>query len=362
MNKSMSRVLKCAALFTTISISGICHTNGSEKKMPNDANRLVAVTEKMKPVCVGRFIIDVPANAEIVFGPARLPVEIWRKENEGRNFDAAVREAVAEAESRKWLAYDALREDGSLIGKVLDGFAPNQKIVLGVGKGDGAYYSVQSLVKVGDDLFVQEYEVFGRGGKYLKASDDARQIAKRLRARAADEVPNEPGICLDGAFLADPSHRYMVEAVTLGIRLKEFADVHISVEMTKKDIYIPSDALEPRMKAAQQNAIALGKGAWYSRIKFLNKGKRRVGNWDGFEVRARMPAQEDGKEHHEFEFLSQGEPKNPLLPVLDIQLHTGVKDNVIGGEKSGISDVEALYLWERLLASIRPRPVHKGGD
>jgi hypothetical protein len=127
--------------------------------------------------------------------------------------------------------------------------------------------------------------------------------------------------------------------------------------MTKKDIYIASDSIEPRLKAAEHDAIAQGKGSWYRRIKVLNKGQRRVGNWDGFEVGARIPAQEAGGEHHEFAFLSHGEPKNPMLPVLDIQLHTGVKDNVIGGVKPSITDAEAIYLWDKMLGSIRPRPV-----
>jgi hypothetical protein len=350
---------KLVVFAAALAAASIGYTELAERRMSNDLNRLVSITDAVRPVCIGRFIVDVPIDAEIVFGPARLPVEIWRKAGEGEDFSAAVRNAVAESESRRWLAYGPLKAEGSLVGKVIDGFAPNQKIVFGVGRSDGAYYNVQSLIKLGSDLYVQEYEAFGEGSAYLEDANDAREIAKRLRSRAEDEVPNELGVCVDGAFLIDPPHRYMVEAVSIGIRLKEFADVHISIEMTKKDVYVESDALEPRLNAAKRDAVAQGKAAWYSRIKFLSKGRRRVGNWDGFEVGARMPSQSAGEEHHEFEFLSQGEPKNPLLPVLDIQLQTGVKDNVVGGVKAGISDAEALYLWEKVLGSIRPRPVHQ---
>lgn len=346
------QLLACAtAMATSI---GCGKTTG--QRMNNDSNRLISTTEDFRPICIGRFIVDVPKNAEIVFGPARLPVEIWRKAGEGNDFDASIRSAVAESESRRWLAYGPLKEKGSLVGTIREGFSPNQKIVFGVGRGDGAFYNVQSLIKLGSDLYLQEYEAFGEGGEYLEDVDDARQVAKRLRSRAEDEIPSDPGVCIDGAFLADPPHKYMVEAVSIGIRLKEFADVHISIEMTKKDRYIDSDALEPRLKAAERDAVANGNGEWHSRIKFLSRGPRKVGNWDGFEVGARMPAQKTGDEHHEFEYVSQGEPKNPLLPVLDIQMQTGVKDNVIGGVRASISDREALYLWEKVLSSIRPRP------
>lgn len=347
-----------ALALMVIGIAGGGNVRESEPNMNDLENRLLPITENMRPICVGRFIIDVPKTAEIAFGPVRLPVEIWRHEGEGKDFESAVRKSIAESESKRWLAYGALREDGSLVGKVMEGVSPNQKIVFGVGRAEGAYYNVQSLVKLGADLYVQEYQAYGEGKNYLKAVNDAREIAKRLRQRQEDEIPGDPGVCIDGAFLADPEHRYMVEAVSIGIRLKEFADVHISIQMTKKDIYIASDSLEPRLKAAEHDAIAQGKGSWYSRIKVLNKGQRRVGNWDGFEVGARIPAQEGGGEHHEFAFLSHGEPKNPMLPVLDIQLHTGVMDNVIGGVKPSITDAEAIYLWDKVLGSIRPRPVH----
>ncbi|WP_374581585.1 T6SS immunity protein Tli4 family protein [Pseudoduganella sp.] len=333
--------------------------------MTSATNRLVGLTEHMRPICVGRFVIDVPESAEVIYGPARLPVEIWRREGEGVDFDLAVGRAVAESETRRWLGYGPPAEKGSLVGKVMDGFTNNQKIVFGVGRADGAYYNVQSLIKLGDDLYIQEYQAFGEGHKYQKALTDATEIARRLRRRADEEIPSEPGICLDGAFLHEP-HRYMVEAVSLGIRLKEFEDVRVSIEMTKKEIRIESDALEPRLKAAERDAIASGKGAWYDRIRILRKGTRRVGSWDGYEVGARIPAQKEGEEHHEFAYLSQGEPKNPLLPVLDIQMQSGVKGNVIGRVKPSINDEEALYLWEKFLGSIRPRTVrasmHESGQ
>ena len=121
-----------------------------------------------------------------------------------------------------------------------------------------------------------------------------------------------------------------------------------------------SDAIEPRLRSAEKSAIELGQGQWYSRIAFLRRGKKKVGNWDGFEVAAHMPGQAGSDDSHEFAFVSHGEPKNPLLPVLDVKLHSGVKEDKTGGTAPSISDEEALYLWDRILNSIRPRPVVHG--
>ncbi|WP_371850727.1 T6SS immunity protein Tli4 family protein [Pseudoduganella violaceinigra] len=51
------------------------------------------------------------------------------------------------------------------------------------------------------------------------------------------------------------------------------------------------------------------------------------------------------------------EPNNPMLPAFDIALDTGVKGNRTSGSIPSITDEEAVYLWDRLTASIRPRPV-----
>jgi hypothetical protein len=306
---------------------------------------------------VGRFIIDVPQDADIVIGPARMPVETWRKKGGGNKLEEFVRKAVAKSGDDRWRARDELVGSKSWLGKVIDGIGPNHKIVFGVGRGDGSTYNVQSFLSVGDDLFVQEYAAFAEDEEYLNAVKEAKEIAAHLRIRRDNELPLESGFCLDGAFVAEPSF-YMVEAASVGIRLKEFDDVHVSIQTTKKERFIASDAIEPRLQAAETSANERGLGHWYRRINFLRRGQRRVGNWDGFEVAARTPAQGEGEESHEFAFLSHGEPKNPLLPVLDVKLHSGVRDNEVGGTKPSITDDEALVLWDKILSSIRPRPTH----
>lgn len=241
-----------------------------------------------------------------------------------------------------------------MLGKVLKGVGDHHKIVLGLGRGDFSSYNVQSFISVGEDLFSQEYEIDGEHNLYMRAVAELNAVAHLLRGRSNDEIPTDPGICLDGAFLSEPQH-YMLEEVTLGIQLKQFNDVHISIQMTKKDILIESDALEPRMKRAEQTAKASGMAQWYSRIKILRRGYRRWEGWDGFEVLAHKPAQKFESENHEFAFQSHGEPKNPFLPVLQVELHTGVSQNRTGGTRPSISDEEAIHLWDTVIGSIRPR-------
>lgn len=329
----------------------------AEERPMQPTHRILSVMKNTRPVCVGRFILDLPVAAEVIYGPASVPVETWRRNGEGENLEEYVSKAVAKSEEDRWLARDGLTDEKSMLSKVIDGVGPNHKIVFGVGRGSGSFYNVQSFVRVGSDLYTQEYEAFGEDNKYMNAVQDAKEFASRIVPRSEEAMPGELGFCIDGAFVRD-SQRYMVEAISLGVRLKEFKDVHISIQMTKKSRHVASDAIEPRLESAEKSLAALGHGGWYKRVKFLRRAPRRVGNWEGFEMAAHRPAIESEEESHEFAFLSHGEPKNPMSPVLDVKLHTGVKGNTIGATMPSLTDDEALYLWDKILASIRPRPVH----
>ena len=326
----------------------------SESSMATDQNRLINMVNDVRTVCIGRFVVDVPKSAQIVYGPARIPVEIWRQEGQGKNLMASIDDAVAKVEARRSHAYQGLLGPDSVVGRVMDGIHENHKLVFAIAPADGSFYNVQSFLALGSDLFLQEYLASGQGLKYLDAVKEANSVAQLLRARAENEFPAEPGLCVDGAFLSEPKE-YMRESVSLGIRLKEFQDVHISIEMIKKSYVVESDALEPRLASAEREAKAAGMWEWYSSVKTLRRGARSIGKWNGFEVLVHKPAQQHEGENHEFVFVSQGEPKNPILPVITIELHSGVESNMIGRTKPSITDVEAQYLWDKVTSSIRPR-------
>eukprot|EP01034_Spumella_vulgaris_P030171 gene30171-37340_t len=173
-----------------------------------------------------------------------------------------------------------------------------------------------------------------------------------IRPLSNSDCPPENGLCLDHAFMGEPRIAIR-EAFGIGIRLKKFPDVHFSISTTKKDRWVESDALEPRLLQAERDAIRAGHGDWYARIRTLRRGKRSLGNWKGFEVLAFKPRQAGEGTAHEFVFVSQGEPNNPLLPVLEIEMHTGVGQNRTGTVLPSLSDAEAVLLWDAVTKSIR---------
>ena len=331
--------------------------NGGD--MSQTSARIEELFTNTKTICIGRFLIDVPQHVEVVYGPSYLPWPITSYPGKGKDIDVLVSERLGEIEEEKFSASGPLIARESFVGKVINGVLSTQKIVFGVSKGSSRIYRIDSYINLNGDLFVQQADPIS--AEKDAAVHDLNSTASLLRRRSELEVPLEPGVCIEAGFISYPSTAEY-EAVNLGLRLLDFPDVHFSLSATKKNKFVESDALEPRVRQAEKIANRSENSTWYSRIKTLRQGPRDIAKWRGFEMLARKPAQVHEGESHEFVFVSQGQPKNALLPVLELELHTGVEKNQIGGTKPSLEDDEAVAIWDRLTTSIRMRPTDKQGE
>ena len=305
--------------------------------------RLHSLFQETKTVCFSHFTVEIPATATLVFGPAEVEAPITYFPGDRAKLTQRVAEQLIEIEKDRKFLSDEDVVKLPMFGKVIDGAAPGQKLVFGSRNQVG--YSVHSFIPVGASLFIQRLN-----GVY--PDDDAfkafNTVATQLRLRDADEVPSETGTCIDGGFLPLP---LKFEKVTLGVRLKEFPDVHFSIEVHKNQDRLPEATdLESRLKGAEGAG-----GNWYSRVTFFRRGTRQIGDWKGFEALALKPAQENVKESHEFHFISLGAPNAPLQPQLDVQLDTGASGHHMGAVKPSLSNEEAVALWDKLTGSLRVR-------
>ena len=336
-----------AVIAATVFLSD-CDGYDQSLKRPNMISlsaRLEAIFDKTTPVCFSHFIVDVPATAVVVYGPAEAEVPIQYYPGQADSISQRVAEQLIEIEKyRKFLSKQNIL-DYPLFGKTIEGSRPGSKIAFGSKSQVG--YDVYSFFPSGDDLFVQSLNGALPHQDYLT---DLNKVSSHLRPRASDEVPNEPGSCIDGAFIAIPLE---YEKVSVDVRLAEFPDVHFSIEVHKNQDRIPElSDLETRLKSAE-----LEGGAWFSRVKFLRKSERQLGEWKGSEALALKPPQEVEKEAHEFHFISLGEPSSPLQPRVNIQLDTGADGKNMGALRPSLSDEEAVALWDKLISSIRVRPI-----
>lgn len=305
----------------------------------------------VKPICFTRFQIDVPMDAEVVFGRMTVNAEIDRYVSQAGNFDALVAEAIERNGENAKMFIDSSPID-QLAEKPLDSAVHGLKHV--INKTGYNSYRVHSFLLLGDDVF--RLEGTGLPGTWVMAKlARHEEVARGLRSRGDSEIPNEEGICIDGAFTQQvPDY----ENIQLGVRLNNHPDVHFSVQLIKNRDYLEQEGnFQKRLAHQAQNAVELGHADWFSKIKYLRKGARDVGGWSGYEVAAHLPEGHGAKEAHQFLFHSRGKKDDPLHPQVDIQLDTGVLNNKTQSTRPSLTDDEAVELWDHLLSSIRVRSI-----
>lgn len=324
-----------------------------ETAVPNPVKlspRLQALFEKTKILCFGRYAIEVPQEAQLISGSAVFDDGI---EVVSGGFEKAKRLADEQISKLKW--------------------ERNTAEITYVGPGPIDYswqvrYFESKYAKEDNALFFDTYISKGEitfvlGDTVSRGETEsiviARQLAraKSLRLRTAEELPAEPGFCVEHGFM--PGDRYEdSEQINAGIYLPSLPDVTFSVS-SNKDAYADykKDEFEQmkrdelpllaRIKAAQKT-----QGALYPKRDVLREGKRNVQHWKGEESLIRRP---DGT--HDFEWAFVGTPKDVANPSeFHAAMFTKVANNMVGAAKrASVNDDEAVALWDKLLSGLKFR-------
>lgn len=353
MTRFTPKLPKEALLFClvfSLALNGCQRSNSLEPRnsMKNSLSRIQSIFNKKRTICFGRFLIEIPEASTVVYGPAEAETPINFYQGQANNISDHLVSRLAEVENeKKYLMKDDVRRL-PLLGKVIDGAVPGQKIVFGSKNPVG--YTIHSFIPLGKDLFIQQLD------RVLPEDDEVstiNRVASHLKSRSENEIPAEAGSCIEGALISlDQEY----EGVTLGIRLLNFPDVHLSIDVHKNQDYLP-EGNNPKLLREQAKASAEenGLGAVFASTKILREQVRQLGNWTGEEIALRTPAYKDAKSVHEFRFYSKGAVHDSLRPELDIRFDSGVKDNQKASVDPSITDQEALELWDKLISTIRIR-------
>jgi hypothetical protein len=336
-------------------------------KMNDIPPKIAALFEKTKPVCFSRFMIDLPVNAKVIWGPLMLPHETKVYPGQGGMIRAAIHDKVDEITCEKHNT-----EPSMLIG-TFDSANPDSKIVVGyentLNDGGAQFFSYIRLGKTGfmqsipsKGLFVTDkndpWGIRMDKNAYKPVVEDLRDIASRFRPRAEDEIPTDPGVCIEGGFLS-AGLDYRMELVSIGFRFPEYPDVSFSVRTWSTDDPSEEDTLASALARGRKQAGLMGLGELYAKIRTLRQGERVIGPWEGGEALGRKPGVDGGPSVHEFLFRSQGVGKDLLRPRVNIDLYTGVNDSEHSDRtlKPSLADEEVVALWDKLTSSIRVKPV-----
>lgn len=310
--------------------------------------RLQRLFSATKLVCFGRYALEVPAEAKIIYGRV-ADVDVFEDHPDGMKEIAT--EALAKAR-RDDKTMEIIYND---IGPVLDSWQIRYFRDKSSKELDWLMY--QTYIQKGRHIFsMGDMARDGESG-YTKVAERQISFVHRLRLRAEDEVPHDPGFCISHAFLAQSEYLDQ-EMDHAGLFIPSLPDVSFSIS-SNKDAYAdyPKDEYEKvwRTKLSLIHRINEAKEDQpfsYPSHTLLRQGKRDVHHWHGEES---LIKRKDGT--HDFEWALVGTPQDVANPSeFGVRMYSKVEHNTVGAaHAASLSDDEAVALFDKLLTGLKFR-------
>jgi hypothetical protein len=360
-NKALTvrRKITSAGLLLMIFIAlSSCSKNSGKWKsseMSDLTPRLQKYFEKNKAVCFGRFMIDVPDSTIISWGKVAVPYTmqvypqgVGKVHEEAQKFidELKSEKAIYHNKVPLLLAVEEIKEPEGMMVVGYEGFEAIAEL------------NIRAYFRMNQDGVIINSRPFKREKDEVML--DLLDTARRLKPRLENEIPSEPGNCIEYAFLKEkknPSEDDLFEHIRIGIRLKEFPDVHLSIYVAPANDNPEDDSLASQWEAAKGDMTSINEKIVLGKTKFFRESKRQIHDWKtGYEVMIRSPDEDGSLSHHDFHLRFNGVPRDPYKPYADIKLETGVANNAAGATKASLTDEEAIAIWDKITSSIRVRP------
>jgi hypothetical protein len=314
------------------------------RKMANEINEI-----KMQTVCVGRFLIDVPSDAQVSFRPAFLAGWSLNSDLEETDTDFVERLSATEQKhktaknERDGPSLESVKtiDTGGAFGKI---FVYGRAWVYGFENGkrvDSTFVAVDASVRIKGVSFDFAREIGDE-------ADVKRlvQFISQLQPRPDNSIPSDSGFCFDGGLLRDPLTAAQNERVGVFIGLKGHPDVAIAANTMA--------GLKHERSLLQRDEENTVKQSNLGNFRTLRRGPRAINGVPGEEV-LDVIIEPNGTRGQSLMWESLPKQDSVYLPYFVLEMNTGhgQPGNPIN---SSLSDARALALWERISASLRLRP------
>jgi len=304
---------------------------------------------KMKPMCVGRFLIDIPADAEVSYRGAMISG--WSI-------------AAYDNETDEQFASRVEKKETQLAGEKNERGMPNLESTHQVDK-NGVHGKIHVFgrewirglpneplsenIRIEAMIRVQKHS-FNLTIKYSDDNDLEKlaQLVTQFRSREENEIPTEAGYCFDGGFITEPITAKQTERTTMFVGLNGHPDVSIALNMI-------AGITTPRTLLERDAAASIGDEN-RSRFHIFRRGPRPWNGEPGEEVLERVH-EFNGDYVHSFMWeLIHNKTDSVFTPLMSFELSTG-HGQPGTTVNSSLTDAEALALWDKMLSSLRVRPV-----
>jgi len=316
------------------------------------------LTQKLKTWCVGRYLIDVPADALTSGGATVQGVTIEPEAMSHEAFLQEIADRQTELRGTKSIdAYPFLYADDQVDG--LDTYYFIYRGNLSDGPANRVFeaykwdHGYRFKVGIEGSDYLHPDQTYKSYIKALAVLNDVPEktrlvfdIVKRLRWRAEDEIPAEPGLCFLGAFL--PGKAGEKENVSTQFVLASNRDVSIGIE-SNSGIREPTTLL--------QRGDQIGAGIKLIGGRIIRKGPVALQGVNAEEL-VYVGKTDSGMMASGATLEANSTTSSAQSPLLTLDLSTGSPNAHLDGpvRAASMSESEAVALWDVVSRTLRPRP------
>jgi hypothetical protein len=357
------RVPRIALVFGLAGLLVMAAVGNGAKPSASQDQQLTRLTQKMKTVCVGRLLIDFPEATELHLSRARVhgfDIEAYAESTE--EFRARVEARKAQLRTtpdrlggaKNLESVRDVKTETGLFGKM---FIHGRDVTEGVaakGLTTETYryenVALEALVHANGlsiDVVAQLYDP--------DKVENLPKLVSQLVPNPENQIPQEPGYCIDRAYVRDPLSPDQLEQITMFGRIANRPDVEFELVLAAGLEPAEQSLLERKDDSSILALLDPG------RISRLRAAPRSIAGIAGDELVQRFVEENDAVVHN-FWWEVDGKPDDVFVPHIVFMMDTGKSPN--GPVPSSLSDGAALGLWDAVTSSIRwhhPRPGNARG-
>ena len=304
---------------------------------------------KMKRVCYGRFLLDVPADAEVSYLGAMIAgwtIATYDNETDEQFTSRVVKKEAQLAGEKNSLGRASLesthRIDTNGVHGKIHVFAREWISHMPAGM-SGENVSVEAMIRV-------QKHSFNLTIKYADDKDlqELANLVTQFRSREENEIPNEAGYCFKGGFITEPITVKQSERTNMVVDLQGHPDVSIRLRMTA-GITTSETLLDRHDRTSAGDPYRL-------RFHLFRRSTRVLAEQAGDELLEREHDLNGNYGHRFMWETAHNKTDSVFTPDMSIEMSTG--RNLDGTTvDASLTDAEALVLWDKMLSSLRVRPV-----
>jgi len=332
-----------------VALTVVSILNSVERR--EEMGAVTGLTSKMKSVCVGRFLVDVPVDARVSLQLASVDgFELGRVDESTDLFLSRLRtrESILGAKPNMF-------GNGNIESSMEIRHARFYGKVFVHSRYRG--YSVENDQRVYFETISAEGHVHKEGVSYRFVANvyDPAQVKvipallTRLTNRAEAELPTESGFCIGGAMIRDPHDRDRSENIAMSANPPGHPD--LGILFWTNNAKIKGRTLLERHRAAMTPLTR-------ARARTLREGIRTINGCAGEEVAIKVTELNFAKVFG-FAWETPGSDRNVFVPHLSLEMDSGMSPRA-GGKpvQSSPSEAAMRALWDKISSSVRLRPTH----